>query len=155
MTILVSNNLSQIGNYESYLTKAEAVFTYLEQMLLRWLYSMKTMTWTWFLSNVWKLNKGSFINEVTSNFLFLDPLPSCHPSQALKITPNLHFLQPLPPPLGWRDVDSPQVKSGSKKIRQVQKLAISKTSTFFVLSSWNLVKMIASWGDYFHQVSWG
>ena len=35
----------------------------------------------------------------------------------------------------------------------VQKLAINKKSTFFVGSSWNLVKMITSWTDYFHQVS--
>ena len=30
-----------------------------------------------------------------------------------------------------------------------------KTSTIFVQSSWNLVKMIGPWGEYFHQVSWG
>ena len=39
------------------------------------------------------------------------------------------------------------IKSGSKKIRQVQKMAISKKFTFFVLSSWNSVKMITSWGE--------
>ena len=33
-------------------------------------------------------------------------------------------------------------------------MAISKESTFFVQSSWNLVKMIISWGYHFHQVSW-
>ena len=47
------------------------------------------------------------------------------------------------------------VKTGSKKIRHFQKLAISEKSTFFVPSSWNLVKKIASWGNHFHQVSWG
>ena len=37
----------------------------------------------------------------------------------------------------------------------VQKLAIDKKSTIFVQSSWNLVKMITSWANHFHQVSWG
>ena len=46
------------------------------------------------------------------------------------------------------------IKSGSKKMRQAQKLAINKKSTFFVLSSWNLVKIINSWGNHFHKVSW-
>ena len=46
------------------------------------------------------------------------------------------------------------IKSGSNKVRQVQQLAISKESTYFFLSSWNLVKIITSWGDLFHQVSW-
>ena len=32
-------------------------------------------------------------------------------------------------------------------------MAISKKSTFFVLSLWNMVKMINSWGGYFQQVS--
>ena len=36
----------------------------------------------------------------------------------------------------------------------VQKLNISEKSTIFVQSLWNLVKMITSWGNYFHQVSW-
>ena len=45
------------------------------------------------------------------------------------------------------------LKSESKKRAHVQKLAISKKSTFFVQSSWNLVKMITSCGNYFHQVS--
>ena len=39
------------------------------------------------------------------------------------------------------------LKSGSKNIRQVQKLALSKKFTFFVQFSWNSVKMITSWGD--------
>ena len=34
-------------------------------------------------------------------------------------------------------------------------MAISKKSIIFVQSFWNLVNMIASWGNYFHQVSWG
>ena len=42
-----------------------------------------------------------------------------------------------------------------KKMRHDQKLAISKKSTFFVLSSWNLVKIISSSDDYFPKVSWG
>ena len=45
------------------------------------------------------------------------------------------------------------LKSGSKKTRHIQKLAISKKSTFFVQSSWKFVKMIISKGNYFHQVS--
>ena len=36
-----------------------------------------------------------------------------------------------------------------------QKLANSKKSTLFVQFSWNLGKLIASWGNYFYQVSWG
>ena len=32
---------------------------------------------------------------------------------------------------------------------------LMKKSTIFVLSSWNLVKMITSWGNHFHQFSWG
>ena len=39
-----------------------------------------------------------------------------------------------------------------KNMRQVQKLAISKKFIFFVLHSWNLVKMISSKGKYFCQV---
>ena len=34
-------------------------------------------------------------------------------------------------------------------------MTICKRSTIFVQSSWNFVKMIIPWGDYFHQVSWG
>ena len=30
-----------------------------------------------------------------------------------------------------------------------------KKSTFLVLSSWNLVKTMNTWGDFFHQLSWG
>ena len=44
------------------------------------------------------------------------------------------------------------LKSGSKKIRHVQKLTIDKKSTFFVQSSWNLVKIIKSWVNNFNQV---
>ena len=40
-------------------------------------------------------------------------------------------------------------------MRHVQKLAISKKFTIFVQSSWHLVKVIATWGNYFHRVSWG
>ena len=40
-----------------------------------------------------------------------------------------------------------------KKMRQVQNLSISKKSTILVPFSWNLGKMITSWGDYFPQVS--
>ena len=39
-------------------------------------------------------------------------------------------------------------------MRRIQKMAISKTSTFFVLSSWMLMKIINSWGNHFHKVSW-
>ena len=34
-------------------------------------------------------------------------------------------------------------------------MAISKKSTPFVLSLWNLVKIITSWADFFYQISWG
>ena len=45
--------------------------------------------------------KGSSINDVIPIFQFLDPPPSpCHPSYALKITPNCHFLYPPPSPFG-------------------------------------------------------
>ena len=47
------------------------------------------------------------------------------------------------------------LKSGSKKIRHVKRLTIYKKSTFFVVSSWKLEKLISSWGNHFHQVSWG
>ena len=42
----------------------------------------------------------------------------------------------------------------SKKMGLPQKLAIIKKSTFFIQSSWNLVKIIISWAKYFDQVSW-
>ena len=41
-----------------------------------------------------------------------------------------------------------------KRMGHFQKLAINKKSTIFVQSSWNLVKMITSWANHFHQVSW-
>ena len=41
-----------------------------------------------------------------------------------------------------------------KKTSHTQNLAISKKSTSFVQSSWNLVKMISSWETYFYQVLW-
>ena len=34
-------------------------------------------------------------------------------------------------------------------------MTISKKSTIFVQSSWKLVKIIISWGNHFHKVSWG
>ena len=37
----------------------------------------------------------------------------------------------------------------------IWRLAINKKSTIFIQSSWNLVKMITSWANHFHQVSWG
>ena len=46
------------------------------------------------------------------------------------------------------------IKVWTKNMRCIQKLAISKKSTIFVLFSWNFVKMITTWDDYFHQVSW-
>ena len=42
-----------------------------------------------------------------------------------------------------------------KKMRHFQKLGFSEKSTIFVLPSRNLLKMITSWGNDFHQVSWG
>ena len=47
------------------------------------------------------------------------------------------------------------LKSEAKKTGHTQKLAINKKSTIFVLSLWNLAKIITSWGNHFHQVSWG
>ena len=46
-------------------------------------------------------------------------------------------------------------KVWGKKMGHTQKLAINKKSTIFALSLWNLVKIITSWGNHFHQVSWG
>ena len=46
-------------------------------------------------------------------------------------------------------------KVWGKKATHFQKLAVNEKSIIFVLFSWNLVKMIAPWDDYFHQVSWG
>ena len=47
----------------------------------------------------------------------------------------------------------PILKSEEKK-RHVRKLSISKKFTYFVQSSWNLVKIITSRDSYFHKVSW-
>ena len=48
-----------------------------------------------------------------------------------------------------------QLRSEYEKTAHAQKLANNKESTIFVQSSWNLIKMITSWGNHFHQVSWG
>ena len=40
-------------------------------------------------------------------------------------------------------------------MRHNKKLATNKESTFFALFSQNMVEMITTWGDDFHQVSWG
>ena len=45
------------------------------------------------------------------------------------------------------------LKSEQKKDGHVKNLVINKKSTIFVQSLWNLVKIIASWVEYFHQVS--
>ena len=50
---------------------------------------------------------------------------------------------------------SKNLKSEIENTGHVQNLANSKKSTFFILFPWNLVKMITSRLDYFHQVSWG
>ena len=42
-----------------------------------------------------------------------------------------------------------------QKNRHFQKLPIDKKATIFVQSSWNLVKMIITWGNHFYQVSEG
>ena len=47
------------------------------------------------------------------------------------------------------------LKSGSKQIRHIQNLTIFKKSTLLVLSSLNLVKMINTWSNFFHKISWG
>ena len=57
--------------------------------------------------------------------------------------------------IDWGFQMSYYLKSGAKKTGHAQKLAINKRSTIFVLSSWNLVKIITSWVNHFHQVSWG
>ena len=50
----------------------------------------------------------------------------------------------------------PKLKDSKVCVKNIhiEKLAISKKSTFFDLSSWNLVKIITIWGYHFHQVSW-
>ena len=45
------------------------------------------------------------------------------------------------------------LKSEEKKMRHVQKLTDSKKSTFFVVSSWNLVKIFTSLVFHFYHVS--
>ena len=45
------------------------------------------------------------------------------------------------------------VKSESKKTAYISKLAISKSPTIFVISSWNFVKISTSWVDNFDKVS--
>ena len=47
------------------------------------------------------------------------------------------------------------IKAGWNKMRHVQKLVVSKKSTFFVLSSWNLLKITILLGNHFHQILWG
>ena len=42
-----------------------------------------------------------------------------------------------------------------KKNRGIQKLTSRIWSTFFVLFSWNFVKMMTLWAEHFHQISWG
>ena len=58
-------------------------------------------------------------------------------------------------PLGSFEGLSNYLKSEAKKTGHFQKMAIIKKSMIFVLSSCNLGKMITSWVDHFHQVSWG
>ena len=48
-----------------------------------------------------------------------------------------------------------KVKSEEIIMRQSKKLANNKKSTFFVVSSWNLVNIITSWDNHFNKVSWG
>ena len=43
------------------------------------------------------------------------------------------------------------IKSESKKRAHIQKLVVSKKSSFFVQSLWNLVKIITSWVNHFHM----
>ena len=47
-----------------------------------------------------------------------------------------------------------KLKTDVKKIAHSQKLAINESSTIFVVSSWNLVKISTSWVDNIDQVSW-
>ena len=47
-----------------------------------------------------------------------------------------------------------KLKTDLKKSAHSQKLAINESSTIFVVSSWNLVKISTSWVDDFNQVSW-
>ena len=46
------------------------------------------------------------------------------------------------------------LKSESIKTAHITKLAITKSSTIFAQSLWNLVKINTSWGNDFDQVSW-
>ena len=47
------------------------------------------------------------------------------------------------------------LKSESKKRDMFKHWPLVKKSSIFVVFSWNFVKMISSWVDYFHQLSWG
>ena len=47
-----------------------------------------------------------------------------------------------------------QYKIWNKKRAHIQKLPLIKNSVF-VQFSWNLVKILTSWGNHFNQVSWG
>ena len=63
---------------------------------------------------------------------------------------------PLPEAAGKRNATkvSKSIRS-EQKTGHVPNFANSKKSTFLVQSSLKLVKMMASWGNYFHKVSWG
>ena len=51
--------------------------------------------------------------------------------------------------------DESQIKFEQEKTAHIKNLFMSKKSTIFVQSIWNLVKIFISWGIHFHQVSWG
>ena len=69
--------------------------------------------------------------------------------------PSGVYLNGLKNNIGGKFEKSHLYKDWVKKMTHVPKLAISKRSTIFVRSSWNLVKIITSWGNHFDQVSWG
>ena len=89
-------------------------------------------------------------------------LTSLSEAKNLFFKESLLFLLPLLLPISRRldrvkytVMDICLCKVWVRKIAHIQILAISKTSTIFVRSSWNFSKMIASGGNHFYQVSWG
>ena len=77
------------------------------------------------------------------------------PGHQYFITNNKYFIIVISYQQQTEYLQKIQSWSLSKKNKHTQKLAISKKSKTFVQFSWNLVKMITSWGNYFYQVSWG
>ena len=79
-------------------------------------------------------------NTVTVKFI-LHEFPKSEPD-VLQINPLDSF-----------SPQSSELRSEQKKKGDAQKLPINKRSTIFVQSLYNWVKIIASWGNHFQQVS--